>query len=106
MPPWTTFFQTWRLDPVAAVVVVATLVGWLLAVLRLRRVGSRWPLAASLGLFASLAGYAAVSFGCLGVESRDLRWAFTTRIALLLLVVPALALLGRPLELATLALPA
>jgi putative membrane protein len=106
MPPWATFFQTWRLDPVAALVVVATLVGWLLAVFRLRRAGTRWPLGASLGMFAALAGYAAVSFGFLGVESRDLRWAFTTRIALLLLVVPAVALLGRPLELATRALPA
>lgn len=106
MPPWATFVETWRLDPVAAVLVGATLMGWLLAVLRLRRGGTRWPLAASFGLLLTVAGYAAVSFGFLGVESRDLRWAFTTRIALLLLVVPAMALLGRPLELATLALPA
>lgn len=105
MPPWATFFDTWRLDPVAAAVVLATLGGWLLAVLRLHRGGTRWPLGASLGLFAAVGCYAAISFGFLGVESRDLRWAFTTRIALLLLVVPSVALLGRPLELATRALP-
>ncbi|WP_375424625.1 cytochrome c oxidase assembly protein [uncultured Friedmanniella sp.] len=105
MPPWATFFDTWRVDPVAAGVVAVTLVGWLLAVLRLRRSGTGWPVRASLGLLVALGGYAAISFGFLGVESRDLRWAFTTRIALLLLVVPSLALLGRPLELATRALP-
>jgi cytochrome c oxidase assembly factor CtaG len=47
-----------------------------------------------------LGSYAWVSFGFLGAYSTDLRWAFTTRVALLLLFVPALISLGRPLVLA------
>jgi hypothetical protein len=37
-----------------------------------------------------------VSFGFLGTWSTELRWAFTTRIALLLFVVPMLVTFGRP----------
>ena len=45
-----------------------------------------------------------VSFGFLGAESAELRWACTTRIALLLFAVPALISLGRPIALARVAL--
>jgi len=51
-----------------------------------------------------MGSYVWVSFGVLGTYSVDLRWAFTTRIALLLLVVPALISLGRPVLLAKAAL--
>jgi cytochrome c oxidase assembly factor CtaG len=51
-----------------------------------------------------LGSYAWVSFGFLGAYSSDLRYAFTTRIALLLFVVPALMSLGRPVALARAAL--
>ena len=57
-------------------------------------------------MLGGLGSYAVISFGFLGAESADLRWAFTTRVALLLLVVPLLSLLGRPLDLAYAALPA
>jgi putative membrane protein len=74
-------------------------------VLRLRRSGRQWPLAPTLGFYLlGLGSYAWVSFGFLGEYSHDLRWAFTTRIALLLFVVPALVTRGRPLELARAAL--
>ncbi|TFC11788.1 cytochrome c oxidase assembly protein [Cryobacterium sp. MDB2-33-2] len=67
--------------------------------------GTAWPLLPTLGFFLlGLGSWAWVSFGFLGAWSPDLRWAFTTRIALLLFVVPALLSLGRPVELARAAL--
>ena len=76
-------------------------------VLRLRRRGHLWPLRlTAVYLLLGLGSYAVVSFGFLGAESTDLRWAFTTRIALLLFVVPALVSLGRPIALARVALSA
>ena len=47
-----------------------------------------------------LGSYAVVELGFLGTWSAQLRWAFTARIALLLLAVPALIALGKPVELA------
>jgi cytochrome c oxidase assembly factor CtaG len=83
---------------VAAVLYVA-------GVLRLRRRGRRWPLRLTASfLLLGLGSYAVISFGFLGAESTDLRWAFTTRIALLLFVVPAFLALGRPVALARVAL--
>jgi cytochrome c oxidase assembly factor CtaG len=57
-------------------------------------------------LLFGLGSYAVVSFGFLGALSTELRWAFTTRIALLLFVVPGLVSLGRPIALARAALGA
>lgn len=67
----------------------------------LRRRGHRWPLRLTLlYLLVGLGSYAWVSFGFLGAWSVEIRWAFTTRIALLLFVVPVLITLGRPVSLA------
>jgi cytochrome c oxidase assembly factor CtaG len=46
-----------------------------------------------------LGSFAVVEFGFLGAYSHDLRWAFTTRIALLLFAVPACISAGRPIGL-------
>ena len=51
-----------------------------------------------------LGSFAVVNLGFLGVWSTDLRWAFTTRIALMLFAVPGLLSLGRPIALARLVL--
>ncbi|WP_314146516.1 cytochrome c oxidase assembly protein [uncultured Leifsonia sp.] len=76
-----------------------------MGVARLRAHGHRWPLRLTAAfLLLGLGSYAVVSFGFLGAESTDLRWAFTTRIALLLFVVPGLVSLGRPVALARVAL--
>lgn len=73
--------------------------------LALRRRGHHWPARlTAMYLLLGLGSYAVVSFGFLGAQSTDLRWAFTTRIALLLFVVPALVSLGRPIALARAAL--
>ena len=70
-------------------------------VVALRRRGeswSAWLVAAFFGL--GLGSFAVVNLGFLGAYTADLRWAFSTRTALLLFVVPALIALGRPVTLA------
>ena len=62
--------------------------------------GEAWPRHRAVAFYAlGLGSYALVEFGFLGVYASELRWAFTARIALLLLAVPGLISLGRPLEL-------
>jgi putative membrane protein len=96
---------TWRADPVAltALVVAGALYG--LGILRLHRRGERWPLLPTLGFYLlGLGGFAVVTLGFLGAYSAELRWAFTTRIALLLFAVPGLLSLGKPVTLARMVL--
>ena len=86
-----------------AIVLAAAL--YLGGVLKLRRRGHAWPARLTLGfIFLGLGSYAWVSFGFLGTWSPDLRYAFTTRVALLLFAVPSLMALGKPVALAQLAL--
>ena len=71
----------------------------------MRRRGERWSnwlIAAFYGL--GLGSFVVVNFGFLGALSHDLRWAFSTRTALLFFVIPALLALGRPVTLARRAL--
>ncbi|MFP3465339.1 cytochrome c oxidase assembly protein [Leifsonia sp. SIMBA_070] len=99
------FLGTWSFDPAAAALLIAAAGLYAGGVLRLRARGHRWPARLTLAFLGlGLGSYAVVSFGFLGAESSDLRWAFTTRIALLLFVVPALVSLGRPIALARVAL--
>jgi putative membrane protein len=69
-------------------------------VARVRRRGGSWPLRSTL-LFAllGLGSYLVVTCSVLGVYSGALRWAFTARIALLLVAVPPAIAAGRPLAL-------
>jgi putative membrane protein len=87
------------------VAILASAALYAAGVWRIHRSGGRWPVSRTL-LFvvAGLGSWAVVSFGFLGSYSEELRLAFTTRIALLLFVVPALMVLGRPVELARRAL--
>ncbi|MET4705562.1 cytochrome c oxidase assembly protein [Frigoribacterium sp. UYMn621] len=74
-------------------------------VLSLRRREVPWPGIRTVWFFAlGLGSFAVVNLGFLGVWSMDLRWAFTTRIALLLFAVPGLLSLGAPVALARLVL--
>ncbi|WP_336647707.1 cytochrome c oxidase assembly protein [Microbacterium sp. MMO-10] len=101
MPPIPVFLGTWSVDPAALVVLVTAAGLYLGGVAVLRRRGHRWPLRLTLMyLLLGLGSYAVVSFGFLGTWSPELRWAFSTRIALLLFVVPVLITLGRPVSLA------
>ena len=75
-------------------------VAYLLAVRRVRGRGEAWPLRRTIGFFAlGLLPYAVIELGFLGVYSGQLRWAFSTRIALLIFAVPAGIAAGRPLDL-------
>nr|WP_268765167.1 cytochrome c oxidase assembly protein [Leifsonia sp. Root112D2] len=99
------FFTTWRLDPVALVALLIAAALYAAGIVLARRAGIRWPLLPTLGFYLlGLGSFAWVSFGFLGAWSLDLRWAFTTRIALLLFAVPSLLTLGRPVQLARAAL--
>jgi cytochrome c oxidase assembly factor CtaG len=101
MPPIALYFTTWTIDPVAAGALLVAAVLYAAGIAVARRRGVVWPVHRTLSFFLlGLGSYAWVAFGFLGTFSPDLRWAFTTRIALLLLVVPALIALGRPLVLA------
>jgi len=81
-------------------VLVVASAAYLFGVARVRRRGGVWPLRRTAGFFAlGLAPYAVIELGFLGVESADLRWAFTTRVALLIFAVPAGVAAGRPLDL-------
>ncbi|WP_230206475.1 cytochrome c oxidase assembly protein [Microbacterium gorillae] len=74
---------------------------YLWGVRAVRRRGGQWPWLRTLAFFAlGLGSYLVVECGFLSVYSVELRYAFTTRIALLIFVVPGLIALGRPLELA------
>ena len=100
MPSIPVFLTAWRFDPVAAVVLAIAAGLYLAGVILADRRGRRWPLRRTLAFFAlGLGSFAVVEFGFLGAYSHDLRWAFTTRIALLLFVVPACISLGRPIAL-------
>ncbi|NQX26078.1 cytochrome c oxidase assembly protein [Microbacteriaceae bacterium VKM Ac-2854] len=66
--------------------------------------GNPWPHARTALFSLGLAAFILVQCGFLGVYSAELRWAFSTRIALLLFVVPGLLAAGRPIALAGAAL--
>lgn len=105
MPPLGLILASWTIDPVALVVLVVAVGLYTAGIVAARRRGVSWPWHRSAAFYLlGVGGYAWVSCGFLGAYSLDLRWAFTTRIALLLLVVPALVTLGRPLVLARAAL--
>ncbi|HEY5321121.1 MAG TPA: cytochrome c oxidase assembly protein [Galbitalea sp.] len=79
--------------------------GYAAAIIVLRRRGEHWPIWYTLGFFLlGVGSFVVVNFGFLGTFSEQLRFAFSTRTALLLFVVPALMALGRPLTLARRAL--
>lgn len=100
MPSIPVFLSTWRLDPVALVAIVVAAALYAAGIIRAHRRGAAWPVRFTLAFFGlGLGSFAVVEFGFLGAYSHDLRWAFTTRIALLLFAVPACISAGRPIGL-------
>ncbi|MEO6942061.1 MAG: cytochrome c oxidase assembly protein [Terrimesophilobacter sp.] len=96
-----TFFETWRLDPLTLIVIAIAAALYGAGVAILARRGEHWPILPTLGFYLlGLGGFAVVNLGFLGVYSMELRWAFTTRIALLLFAIPGLISLGLPITLA------
>jgi putative membrane protein len=84
-------------------VIAAVLYG--AGVVSLRRRDIHWPIRRTLFFFLfGLGSFAFVNLGFFGLWNQDLRWAFTTRIALLLFAVPGLISLGAPITLSRLVL--
>jgi putative membrane protein len=97
--------SSWRLDPVALIAIVIAAALYINALLVLRRKNIHWPAWRIWCFFLfGLGSFAVVNLGFLAVWSTDLRFAFTTRIALLLFAVPGLLSLGAPVALARLVL--
>lgn len=104
-PSILTFLTTWRLDPVSVITIIVIGSLYALGVRSLHRRGIRWSPRRTVGFFAlGLGSFAFVNLGFLGYWSSDIRWAFTTRIALLLFAVPGMLSLGAPTALARLVL--
>ncbi|MDQ1137153.1 putative membrane protein [Microbacterium sp. SORGH_AS 1204] len=99
-PPVDVFFSTWRADPGTIGALLVASIAYLGTVARMRRRGKSWPVRRTVGFFAlGLLPYAVIELGFLGSYSSELRWAFSTRIALLIFVIPAGVAAGRPLDL-------
>ncbi len=82
-------------------VLVGAALAYALGMRRAARRGTSWPAHRAVLFYAlGLGSYAVIELGFLGTWSAELRWAFVARIALLLMAVPALIALGRPLDLA------
>ncbi|MES1212454.1 MAG: cytochrome c oxidase assembly protein [Leifsonia sp.] len=100
MPSIPVFLATWRFDPVAVAAIILAAALYVGGVIRARRRGIHWPARFTLAFFGlGLGSFAIVEFGFLGAYSHGLRWAFTTRIALLLFVIPDCISAGRPIGL-------
>jgi cytochrome c oxidase assembly factor CtaG len=85
---------------VTIVVLIAASALYGLGLWHVHRRGLSWPSRYTVFYYlGGMGSYAVVELGFLGTYAHDLRWAFTTRIALLIFVVPALIAAGRPLEL-------
>lgn len=89
-----------RVDPWALGLAAVALLAWGAGVRRVRAGGGAWPRRRTVAFAAGGVGsYLVVSLGFLGAYSAASRWVFVTRVALLVVVVPALVALGRPLAL-------
>jgi putative membrane protein len=97
--------DAWRLDPLLLVVVLLAVVTYLVGVVRVRRAGGGWPLARTMAFVGlGITGLAVSSMGWPEVYAPALFSVYAGQVMLLLLVVPFLIALGRPIGLAKAAL--
>jgi putative membrane protein len=101
---WSLFLD-WRLDPLAAAFVAVAAWAYLAGVRRVRRDGGHWSRGYTLTfLVAGLGGLAWTSMGWAAVYGEALFSVYAVQLVTLLMVVPFLLALGRPLALAQQAL--
>jgi putative membrane protein len=104
-PPLAVILDSWTVDPVAIVLAIGAGILYLMGMRAAKRAGTPWSNWRAIAFFGlGLGSFLVVNLGFLGAFSTQLRFAFSTRTALLLFVVPALIALGRPLGLARAAL--
>ncbi|MCH6469636.1 cytochrome c oxidase assembly protein [Sinomonas terrae] len=105
MPPVSTLLTTVTLDPAALALAVVAAVLYGIGLRSAHRRGVSWPLWRILCFYIfGIAAYLVLTCGFTGAYGRELRWAFTLKLALVFFVLPPLAGLGRPLSLARAAL--
>ena len=98
-------WAVWRFDPLVVAVILTAGTAYLAGILAARRHGRRWPLTRALAFFGS--GLGSLAIGGLGwpaVYARALFSVYALQLVALLMVVPWLLALGRPVELAMTAL--
>jgi cytochrome c oxidase assembly factor CtaG len=98
-------WAAWRLDPLVLAVVLAAATAYLAGMLAARRRGRSWPVrrVVAFGVLG-LGGLVLTGLGWPAVYYRLLFSVSALQVVLLLMVVPLLMALGRPVELATAAL--
>lgn len=107
VPPLSVALTAFRLDWVAAVVLLVAALLYAAGLRAAGAKGNRWPVMRTVAFYLlGLGSFAALTLGFPGAFSDQLRWAFTLKISLLLFVVPLLLGLGRPVSLARAALGA
>ncbi len=105
MPGILDVLGSWRFEPVSLAFAVVMAALYAAGLVSLSRHGIRWPAWRTWCFYLlGIGSYVVVNLGFLGVWSMELRFAFTTRIALLLFAVPALLSPGAPVSLARLVL--
>lgn len=93
-------------DPVTGTVTVAVLsVGYLVALVRLRSRGERWPVARTVAYVAGVAVVLELLSGRVAARAEDLLWVNATQLLGLLAVAPLLLALGSPASLLSAAAP-
>jgi putative membrane protein len=98
---WT----AWHVDPLLAAVVLAAAAGYLAGIAAARRRRRAWPLPRTLAFFGlGLGSLVVVGMGWPEVYASALFSVYATQVVALLMVVPLLLALGRPVELAMTAL--
>jgi putative membrane protein len=108
LPPAPTLSDVWTawwIDPLMAAVVLAAAVTYLAGMARAGRRGHRWPPGRAVAFFClGLGGLVLTSMGWPAVYAPALFSVYALQVVALLMVVPLLLALGRPVELATVAL--
>jgi putative copper resistance protein D len=99
-------WHAWSLDPVLLVIVIGAAVAYLAGVRRAGRDGTRWPVARTVAFLGpGLLGLVWVTMAWPAVYGRVLFSVRSVQLIALLMVVPFLLALGRPIQLAQTTLP-
>jgi putative copper resistance protein D len=106
-PSWAGVAGAWRPSILVSGVTVAAAGGYLAGVARIRRGGGSWPLGRTLSFVVlGLGGLVVTAMGWPAVYAPELFSVYAAQVTVLMLVVPFLLALGRPIGLAMAALPA